>query len=131
MESQERREVREIVLGKQRSGGLVILYSILTLGIYFLWWHYRVNKEILQHDSNQHFSPAWATVAMFVPIANLVSVHNTAHRIRKMQQACGDVNTINPVTALILAMLLMIGYILMIQTNLNDHWEMHARGRKQ
>ena len=81
-------------------------------------------------DPSQRFSPAWATIALFIPIANWVSFYNTGHRVRKMQQACGDVNTINPVTALILAILFGIGYILMLQSNLNDHWEMHGRGRK-
>jgi hypothetical protein len=109
-------------IGKTRNAGVVILLVIVTLGIYAFVWYYKINKEISLHDPNQDFSPGLATFALIIPIANLVSVYNTADRIKRMQKSDGEQDLISPGVALIWALLFGIGYYIYVQGALNNHW---------
>ena len=59
-------------VGKTRNAAVVILLGIITFGIYFIVWYYKINNEVKHHDTNQHFSPGLATGALFIPLVNLV-----------------------------------------------------------
>jgi hypothetical protein len=112
-------------IGKRRNAGVVILLTFVTLGIYLLVWYYKINSEIKEHDPNQDFSPGLATLAIIIPIANLVSYYNTANRIKMMQKADGSNDLISPGAALLWALLFFIGYPIYIQSALNNHWHEH------
>jgi hypothetical protein len=112
-------------MGKKRNSGVVLILSFLTLGIYYIVWYYMINKEIKLHDSNQQFSPGFAAFALFIPIVNLVSLYNTANRIKIMQKADGSNDLISPGAALVWALLFGIGYPIYIQGTLNNHWYEH------
>lgn len=114
-------------VGKQRNAGLVILYSIITLGIYHLVWYYKINKEIALHDPEQRFSPGLATWALFLPIASWVTLYNTANRIKIMQIQDNSRDLISPGAALAWAILFGLGYYVVIQGALNNHWHAHLR----
>jgi hypothetical protein len=112
-------------LGKDRSPASVLGLSIITLGIYYLVWYYKINDEIRKHDPTIRVTPGWAVVAMFVPICNLVSGYSTAARIRQMQLDEGATSTISPIVALLLQMFLGIGYPLYIASQMREHWHAH------
>jgi len=114
-------------LGKKRNAGGVIFLMLITLGIYFPVWFYKINKEIKHHDPNQKFSPGWSTFGMFIPIANLVAAYNTADRIKKMQKADGNQDLISPGAALVWLILFCIGYPIVVQGALNNHWDEHEK----
>lgn len=92
--------------------------SIITLGIYFLVWYYKINNEIRRHDPSITVTPAWAVIAMMIPVCNLVSSYSTAARIRQMQLDEGATQTISPVVALLLHMFLGIGFPLHVASQL-------------
>ena len=112
-------------IGKRRNAGAVIVLMLITFGIYLLIWYYKINSEIKEHDPSQEFSPALAMLALFVPIANLVSYYNTANRIKMMQKADTSNDLISPGAALLWALLFFIGYPIYIQSALNNHWHEH------
>src|SRR5437773_1119855 len=65
-------------LGQARDAWVVWLLSIVTFGVYYLVWYYKINREL------QLFAPAAVTVkpglavlAALVPIVNLVSLART------------------------------------------------------
>jgi hypothetical protein len=118
-------------LGKDRSPAAVLGLSIITLGIYFLVWYYKINDEIRRHDPDIKVTPGWAVVAMMFPFANLVSGYSTAARIRQMQLDDDATNTISPVVALLLILFLGIGYPLYIASQLREHWHGHRRALRQ
>ncbi len=80
---------------KQQSVWALLGLSIVTIGIYLLFWYYRVNREM--RDAGATFGdaelanvqPGMSVLAMFIPIANLVSVHRTGKRVLRVQQATG------------------------------------------
>ena len=114
-------------LGKDRSPAAVLGLSIITGGIYYLVWYYKINNEIRNHDPSVLVTPAWSVLAMLLPVANLVSSYSTAARIRQMQLDEGLTDTISPVVALLLVIFLGIGYPLYIASQLREHWHGHRR----
>ncbi len=114
-------------LGKDRSPAAVLGLSIITGGIYYLVWYYKINNEIRNHDPSVLVTPAWSVLAMLLPLANLVSSYSTAARIRQMQLDEGLTDTISPVVALLLVIFLGIGYPLYIASQLREHWHGHRR----
>lgn len=51
--------------GKRRSPWAVVVLSTLTLGIYALVWHHRVNVEVTDFDTRMYVRPGRSTVAVF------------------------------------------------------------------
>ncbi|HVC04064.1 MAG TPA: DUF4234 domain-containing protein [Candidatus Acidoferrales bacterium] len=56
-------------VGKHRSPGAVVVLSIVTLGIYSLVWHHRVNREAGYFDTRMHVIPGRSTLAVTIPWA--------------------------------------------------------------
>ncbi len=54
-------------IGTPRSAALVVILSVVTLGIYALVWHHRVNRELEEFDPKLHARPRRSTVAVGVP----------------------------------------------------------------
>jgi heme/copper-type cytochrome/quinol oxidase subunit 3 len=125
-------------VGKNRNPLAVWFLSAVTLGIYFLYWHYQVNREIGAHDPDLKTNPgvsllAVSPLAVFTLfISALVSMYNTATRIQQIEMADSLPNQISPVVTLILLFLFGIGYYFQVQGHLNAHWDRHhmiASGR--
>jgi Domain of unknown function (DUF4234) len=56
-------------VGKSRSTVAVVALSIVTLGVYSLVWHNRINREIGNFDTRMHVMPARSTLAVAIPWA--------------------------------------------------------------
>lgn len=56
-------------VGKCRSTVMVVVLSIVTLGMYSLIWHNRINREIGNFDTRMHVIPGRSTVAVTIPWA--------------------------------------------------------------
>jgi hypothetical protein len=122
----------ETSIGKDRSPASVLGLSIITFGIYYIVWYYKINNEIRHHDPDIKVSPGWAAAAISVGaillfIPPLISSYTTAARIRQMQLDDGATDTISPVVALLLHIFLGIGYPLYIASQLREHWHGHRR----
>lgn len=108
-------------LGVDRSPGMVLVLSIITLGIYFLWWYFTVNAEIKRYNSSIEVEPGIALLAQFIPIANFISAFNTAKRVQQMQAEAGQPE-ISPVVALVWYLLLGIIYPYYVASQLQKFW---------
>lgn len=127
-----------VYLGKNRNPFAVWFLSFITLGIYFLYWHYQVNYEIGAHESEVKVNPAVSLLAVSplavftLFISALVSMYNTAARIQRMEMADSLPNQISPLVTVILLFFFGIGYYFQVQGHLNAHWDRHrmiASGR--
>jgi hypothetical protein len=108
-------------LGKNRNPLGVWFLNVVTCGIYHLYWVYKVNSEIGAHDPEIEVNPGRSVLAQFVPIANLVSLYNTAGRVKRMEVADQAEKPVSP----ILCIVLYIAYYFMVQGHLNRHWDAH------
>jgi len=125
-------------VGKNRNPFAVWFLSILTVGIYHLYWYYQVNREIGAHEPAVKTSPGVSLLAISplsiftLCISALVSMYNTAARIQRMEMADSLPHQISPLVSLILLFFFGIGYYFQVQGHLNAHWDRHrmiASGR--
>lgn len=64
------------------------LLSIVTFGIYKIYWFYRNWKHLKIHRSLD-ISPGWRTVGLFVPIYNIVLIYRQVRDIRDFANQSG------------------------------------------
>ncbi len=55
--------------GKHRSTIAIVVLSIVTLGMYSLVWHHRINREVGNFDTRMHVIPGRSTLAVTIPWA--------------------------------------------------------------
>jgi uncharacterized membrane protein HdeD (DUF308 family) len=107
--------------GKIRSpfGGWLLL--IPTLGIYYLFWYYNINRELRDYDPAVRVEPILAVVCLFIPIVGLVSIYNTGNRIRQAQNTSGSVPECSGVIGVIASIFLVLD-IPYYSSQLNRVW---------
>ena len=125
---------------KVRDEGLVVLWTILTLGIYTLVWYYRINREMRDFgrahgdeklaNSNPVLSILAVTIGALVLIPPIVSYWKTTGRIRRMQRACN----VAPIEGWVIALLYVLGIFIVltliaipayVQSGLNGVWKLY------
>lgn len=125
---------------KVRDEGLVVLWTILTLGIYTFVWYYRINREMRDFgrahgdeelaNSNPVLSILAVTIGALVIVPPIVSYWKTTGRIRRMQRACN----VTPIEGWVIAILYVLGILFVItliaippyvQSGLNKVWRLY------
>jgi hypothetical protein len=113
---------------KVRNPFLVFVWSLLTLGIYYLVWYYKINRE-LRDASGIDVSPGVALIAIslgwLVIVPPFVSWYRTFIRIAEAQRAAGVTSEANPVLGFILfviAVFLLPVEVVYAQDELNKIW---------
>lgn len=78
---------------KKRSPLGVWLLAIVTLGIYFYVWYYKIHREMLDRFPDQQINPAGSLLTVLlgwmVIVPPLISIANTGGRIAKAEYAVG------------------------------------------
>jgi hypothetical protein len=108
--------------GKIRSpiGGWLLL--IPTLGIYYLFWYFNINRELRDYDPSVNVSPGWAVVSLFIPVVGLISIYNTGNRIRQAQTTAGAPSEASGLLGLIASIFLVLD-IPYYNVQLNKVWQ--------
>ena len=108
--------------GKTRSpiGGWLLL--IPTLGIYYLFWYFNINRELRDFDPSVKVHPGWAVVSLFIPIVGLISIYNTGNRIRQAQTAAGSPAEASGLIGLIASIVLALN-VPYYSSQLNRVWQ--------
>jgi hypothetical protein len=117
---------REGLTGKHRNPVLVwLVWPFLTLGIYHLYWWYKINDEARRLDPSIDVNPLLSLLALFpgaiIIVPPFVSVYRTGGRIRSMQEAGGLPPSVLPIIGLLL-MFVFSTYSLYYQISLNGIW---------
>ncbi|MDO8728005.1 MAG: TIR domain-containing protein [Candidatus Methanoperedens sp.] len=116
----------------------LIILSILTFGLYQIYWFYR-NWKHLKINNHLDISPGWRTAGLLVPIYGFVLAYRQLREIRDFSKEVGVDKTYSPewiiivwiiVTSFILLpnqysfiFVLSVGAILMVQGVLNSYWK--------
>jgi len=112
-------------IGKTRNPWGVWGLSIITLGIYHLYWYYKVNSEVRDYDSSIDVEPGISLLAQFIPIANIVSMVKTAGRIARAESTSGAAGRCSPVIGFLLIFVLGT-WVVYYQGQLNEVWAQHG-----
>lgn len=118
---------------KVRSPWAVALLPIVTLGIYGLVWWYKINKELKAYGEAKGYDlgqkPVNSLLALFPGGIIIVPALITYWRGTKRVQGAAKVAGREPVNgwiALILYLVISIGFYAYLQASLNHIWEQEA-----
>jgi hypothetical protein len=116
--------------GKRRNPVLVwLVWPLITLGIYHLYWWYKINEEARRLDPSIDVNPVMSLLAFFpgaiIIVPPFVSVYRTGERIRSMQRAAGMEPSVLPIIGLLL-MFVFSTYSLYYQITLNGIWSVYG-----
>ncbi|HET8528527.1 MAG TPA: DUF4234 domain-containing protein [Gaiellaceae bacterium] len=113
---------------KIRNPFLVFVWSIVTFGIYYLVWYYKINRE-LRDARGIDVSPVVALIAVslgwIVIVPPFVSWYRTFERIAAAQRAVGTSSEANPILGFILyviAVFMLPVEVIYAQDELNKLW---------
>jgi hypothetical protein len=117
---------RQGLTGKHRNPVLVwLVWPIITLGIYHLYWWYKINDEARRLDPSIDVNPVVSLLALFpgglIIVPAFVTVYRTGDRIRSMQRAAGIAPNVMPIVGILL-MFVLSSYSLYYQVSLNGIW---------
>jgi hypothetical protein len=100
--------------------------SIITFGIYQLFWYYKINSEMERtgEDVNPGIALLAHSLGAFLLIPPFVSWYKTCARIQSTQLRFGKVATMNPVLGLVLLFIPIVGIFATayLQSELNKAW---------
>ena len=105
-------------IGKQRPVGKQIVLSIVTFGIYGIYWVYINHEEIKQHTGEGLGGALGAVIYFFVGIVTLFLL---PIEIQRMYERDGRESPVGPATAAWI-LLFIIPWYVKCQNALNDHW---------
>jgi Domain of unknown function (DUF4234) len=118
------------LVGKHRNSFLVwLIWPLITLGIYHLYWWYKINDEARRLDPSINVSPVMSLLALFpgglIIVPPFVTVYRTGARIRSMQRAAGIEPNVLPIIGLLLMFVFSL-YALYYQVSLNGIWSAYG-----
>jgi heme/copper-type cytochrome/quinol oxidase subunit 2 len=113
--------------GKNRNIILVwLVWPLITLGIYFFVWYYKINREAKDFDPRIEGNPGVSLLAVLIGwiiiVPPFVSIYRTGGRIAQMQRSAGIEPTCNGWIGLILVFVFNLDR-LYYQHELNRIWE--------
>jgi hypothetical protein len=117
---------------KVRNPWAVLLFTVITLGIYYLVWYYKINREMSDWGSQNNVdigtSPGLSLIAVtlgaFLIIPPFVSIWGTGKRMQLTQRAA-NVNGGNGLLWFVLHLIPVVSLFapVYMQTELNKAWE--------
>ena len=105
----------------------VLGLSLITLGIYFLVWYYKINVEVQRMEKDQTMSPTRSLMAMIfgwlIIVPPFIAMYNTAKHVEAMERRFGIQQTVEPSLTVVLMLLFSIGNTVYLQEHLNRGWD--------
>ena len=115
---------------KKRDPLGVLGLSIITLGIYWLYWYYQVNVEIRRFEKDDTVRPGVALLAMvlgwIVIVPPFISLYNTSKHVAAMQERVGIAAPLSPALNIVLLCVFGFGTGIYTQEHLNRAWDAAA-----
>jgi hypothetical protein len=105
----------------------VLGLSIITIGIYWFYWYYKINDEIRRFERDDTVRPGMALLAVtlgwLIIVPPFISVYNTSLHIVRMEQRTGIQQQLSPALNVILLLVVSVGIGIYSQEHLNRVWE--------
>ncbi len=99
---------------------------LVTIGVYTYVWYYKVNSEARRYLNDPSIRPGISLLAItlgwLLIVPPFLSIHNTALRVRRMQQQAGLTELAKPWVVVVLVFIYGL-WTLYVQNALNDIWD--------
>jgi hypothetical protein len=114
-------------LGQRRGVAFVILISLVTLGIYFLYWTYKTFEEMKQHTGEGLGGVIGLVIALVVGIVNSFVIPS---EVGQMYKGDGREAPVSGITGLwvLLPLVGWIIWVVKVQGALNRYWDSKGAG---
>lgn len=105
-----------------RSPAAVIIFSIITLGIYALYWYYQVGREMREYNGSGLGPVLNLILAIFLTVVLLFTVPND---VRATYEKAGREPSISALTAFwnLIPLVGWIIWVVKVQGHLNRLWQ--------
>lgn len=105
----------------------VLGLSFITLGVYLVYWFYKVNQEIKRFEHDDSISPARSTWALFpggiLIVPAVIAVYNTGQHIQQVEARLGIQTQLSPALLAVLELVFAIVIAAYAQEHLNRVWD--------
>jgi drug/metabolite transporter (DMT)-like permease len=110
---------------KRRNPWGVLGLSIITFGVYYVVWWYKINNEMnnLGVQCNPTSSVLAITIGAFVVVPPFISIYATADRIKQAQERTNASERMVPVLGLLLFIVVSTFAAVYYQSQLNKAWD--------
>ena len=105
-------------IGIQRSIGKQILLSVVTLGLYGIYWTYQSHEDVSQHTKAGVTGVVGALIGFF---AGFITLFLLPLEIKRMYEADGQTSPVGAATAFWI-LLFAIPWYVKCQSALNQYW---------
>ena len=110
----------------------VLGLTIITLGIYGLYWYYKINEEIRDTTGDQTISPGRSLLAVipgaFLIVPPFIAYYNTANHVAQMERDRGIASEISPALTVILGLVIWLAMGAYMQEHANRVWDAASMG---
>jgi len=109
-------------VGKVRNPWAVVGLSLITLGIYFLYWTYQVFREMKDHSHEGIGGPIGLVIGLLIGIVNVFLIPS---EVGNMSVRAGQPKLVSGVTGFwtFIPLIGFIIWIIKVQGALNQRWE--------
>ncbi len=108
----------------------VLGLTIVTLGIYFLVWYYKINDELRRSEKDETINPTRSLMAMLfgwiIIVPPFIAMYNTAKHVQNRETRLGIQQTLEPALTIVLLILLAVANGMYVQEHLNRGWDAAA-----
>lgn len=105
----------------------VLGLSIITIGIYFFVWYYKINDEVRRFENDQTISPTRSLMAMIfgwlIIVPPFIAMYNTAKHVQDVERRSAIQPELEPALTIVILLLVSIANGLYVQEHLNRIWD--------
>jgi Domain of unknown function (DUF4234) len=105
----------------------VLGLSIITLGIYFVVWYYKVNVEIKRFEKDETMDPMRSLMAMtfgwLIIVPPFIAMYNTAKHLKGAEESVGVMQQVEPALVIVIMLVFSLANGIYVQEHLNRVWD--------
>ncbi len=108
----------------------VLGLMVITLGIYFFYWYWKINDEVQAFEGDESMSPTRSLMAMIfgwiLIVPPFIAMYNTAVHIRTAEDRRAVQPALEPALVIVIMLFLSFGNGVYVQEHLNRLWDRAA-----
>jgi hypothetical protein len=105
----------------------VLGLSVITLGIYFFYWYYKINDELRRFERDDSISPVRSLMAYLfgwiIIVPPFIAMYNTAKHVRQAEDRLGILPQLEPALVIVIQLFISVGNTVYVQEHLNRIWD--------
>jgi hypothetical protein len=105
----------------------VLGLTVITLGIYFFYWYWKINDELRLFEHDDSISPTRSLMAMIfgwlIIVPPFIAMWNTAKHVQTAEQRVGVQQQIEPALTIVILLVISIANGVYVQEHQNRIWD--------